>query len=105
MGTFMHATAVVSIPVFDISKVKNVVDGAVSAASLRLVRALGEARYLSTRLLRRLGVGSWSLAKCHARTAAPATMWAHQPAMPGGARLRRPARLGRPRSANGLTRF
>lgn len=108
MGTFTHATAVVRVHVIDITKVKNVVnvvDGAVSSACLRLMRALSEARYLSARLLSCLGAGLWSLAKCQGLSAAPATMWAHQPAMPGGARLRRPVRLGRPRSASGLTRF
>ena len=99
MGTFKHVSDVTTARVFDITNVKNVVIGVVTATSMRLERQLSQARYLLARLLRRLAAGPWAMAKCHAEPAATATMWAHQPSWSAGAHLCRLGRLSRPRSA------
>jgi hypothetical protein len=105
MGTFKHVSDITSVCVFDICRVKNVAVGVVTATSMRLVRALLEARYLLARLVGRMGGGQLALAKCQTGSAASPATWAHRPSCSAGAHLRRPERLSRPWSAGGQSRF
>ena len=106
MGTFKHVIDRTGAPVVDICRVKNVVDGVVTATPMGLVRTLyKKARYLLSRLASWLGTGLQTLEAFAARPASPATMWAHQPASMAGAHSRRLGRRGRPWSAFGSARF
>jgi hypothetical protein len=105
MGTQNHATPVTGTRVLDIAKVKNVIDGVVTATPRGLMRTLCEARYLLSRLASWPGAASWTLRAFTSRPAGPAKRWAAQPALMAGAHWRCAGRLGRPRSAGRSARF